>query len=71
VIPSGQPTALANAIDEALSDPQRAVEHARRASAVIDEQYTIGPHMERLEAIYRDILNRAIPVENLSGSTNH
>jgi len=55
----GEPGELASAIDEALSDPQRAATCAERARKFIQDQCAVGPHIARLEAIYRNVVERA------------
>jgi glycosyltransferase involved in cell wall biosynthesis len=66
LVPPGDPAALAGAIGEALRDPQQAFTYARRATTLVREHYGVGPHVAHLEAIYRDVLNRAPPREELS-----
>ena len=56
IVPPGQPTSLADAIDEALRAPGRAAEYARRARNRVRSEFAVERHVELLEAIYRDVL---------------
>jgi glycosyltransferase involved in cell wall biosynthesis len=56
IVPPGQPTQLAAAIDEALRDPDRASALARRAQQLVRSEFAVAKHVERLEAIYRSVL---------------
>jgi glycosyltransferase involved in cell wall biosynthesis len=56
LVPSGDPTALADAIGDALSHPERARAYAERARAMVETDFSIETHARRLEALYRQVL---------------
>jgi glycosyltransferase involved in cell wall biosynthesis len=56
LVPSGDPTVLADAIDDALSHPERARAYAERARTLVETEFSIETHSQRLEALYRQVL---------------
>jgi glycosyltransferase involved in cell wall biosynthesis len=54
--PPGDATALAAAIDWMEAHPAEAVEMGRRARRLDEERYMPGPHAERLEKLYAEVL---------------
>jgi glycosyltransferase involved in cell wall biosynthesis len=59
LVPPGDPGALASAIREAMENPTEARLRAERAARLVREQFTIEPHVDRLEKLYRAALARA------------
>jgi glycosyltransferase involved in cell wall biosynthesis len=55
---AGDPADLARAIDWMEARADEATEMGRRARQVIEERYAPGPHLERLEALYRSVIAR-------------
>jgi glycosyltransferase involved in cell wall biosynthesis len=53
---AGDAGELAHAIDWMEAHPNESVEMGRRARQVIEERYAPGPHLERLERLYRRVL---------------
>jgi len=56
LVPSGDPTALADAIGDALSHPERARAYAERARSLVETEFSIETHARRLEALYRQVI---------------
>jgi glycosyltransferase involved in cell wall biosynthesis len=56
LVPSGDPAALADAIADALGHPERARDCAERAQALVETDFSIETHAQRLEALYRQVL---------------
>lgn len=56
MFPAGDAQALAREIDWMEAHPQQAVDMGRRARTLIERDYAPGPHLERIEALYRSIL---------------
>ncbi len=53
---AGNARDLAAALDWMESHPERAVEMGREARKMDEEQYAPGPHLERMEEIYRRVI---------------
>jgi glycosyltransferase involved in cell wall biosynthesis len=51
------PTALAQAIDQALRDPVETAARATKGREVVRREFSIVTHVARLEAIYREVLD--------------
>ena len=56
IVASGEPRALAAAIDELLRDPARRAEMGRRGRRMVEERFTWDRVAERMEAAYARIL---------------
>jgi glycosyltransferase involved in cell wall biosynthesis len=59
LVPPGDAQALANAIDDLLSDPERAREMGRLAREAALERYDIRKTTQSIEAVYEKVLARA------------
>lgn len=58
-VPPEDPGALARAIDEALSSPEKRARMAADAQKLVKERFAVGSHVERLEALYYSLLGPA------------
>lgn len=56
IVPPEDPAALAGAIAGLLSDDQRAARLGQAARARIQERFTVAAHVDRLLAVYREVL---------------
>jgi glycosyltransferase involved in cell wall biosynthesis len=59
LVPPEAPRQLAEAIVEALSQPWLAASYARRAGDLVRQEYALDRPVDRLEAVYRDVVARA------------
>jgi glycosyltransferase involved in cell wall biosynthesis len=56
LVPPEDAWQLAEAIDEALSQPRLAASYARRAGTQVRQEYALDRHVSQLEAVYRDVV---------------
>jgi glycosyltransferase involved in cell wall biosynthesis len=56
LVPPGDPDALAEAVLEALEQPERARQFAERAREMVETEFSIETHAQRLESLYQQIL---------------
>jgi glycosyltransferase involved in cell wall biosynthesis len=61
IVPPGDPAALAEALRDALADPQRTREIGGRAREVVRERYDLSVCRDRIEAVYATIRRKAPP----------
>jgi glycosyltransferase involved in cell wall biosynthesis len=59
IVPPEDPAALGDALAALAGEPQRALAMGRAARDAVERSYSPGPHVERLEAVYREAMEAA------------
>jgi mannosyltransferase len=59
LVPTGDVTALANAIETLMREPARAIEMGRKARERVLSQFSVEAEADKIAAVYRDVLRAA------------
>ncbi len=59
LVPTGDATAMAEAIEKLMRDPARAIEMGRKARERVLSQFSVEAEAGRIAAVYRDVLKAA------------
>jgi glycosyltransferase involved in cell wall biosynthesis len=68
IVPAGDARVLADAITATLADPSTARRRARAARSRIERELSFDARMQRLEAIYEEMMENAVGSPALAGS---